>query len=501
MFARYARLAAVLAVAASSASAHAQVPPSAAGAGLAVEHGPIASTGDSVVDRLIDQGMTHSHVDADIEYLLDVIGPRLTASPAAKRASDWTRQRFLDYGVDRAELEPWDFGVGWTRGPMTIRLLVPQRREMLGVSWAWSPGTSGPLAGDVVFMDARTEGEFDKRFGGKLKGAWVLVGAIAPDVNPANPPSTYADSVSLDSARRALAPRNDDERQFAIYKYGYVAQEHPAGIIHPGGKQFGLFTMSGSPNNVSPVPQIVVSDDDYDQLERLARRGEPTRLEADISNTFTREKLQSYNTVAELRGTEKPDEVVLLGAHLDSWDLATGGTDNGAGAIAVLEAARILAAAGVRPRRTIRFVLFTGEEQGLLGSQAYVAAHKKELDRFQAVLVLDNGTGRIVGMELQGRDELGDLWRSMFEPLRVLDTLYVRPGNKTGTDHLSFLPAGVPAFNYDQLSRGYDFTHHSQIDDYDHVVSSDLAQAATVMAVNAWQLAQMNELLPRGQKR
>src|SRR5262249_12551574 len=157
-------------------------------------------------------------------------------------------------------------------------------------------------------------------------------------------------------------------------------------------------------------------NDDYSQFQRLIRRGERVAVEVDVKNTLGRDALMQYNTVAEIRGTTKPDELVLLGAHLDSWDLATGGTDNGTGAIAVLEAARILVASGAKPSRTIRFVLFSGEEQGLLGSQAYVDAHKKEMDRIQAVLVLDNGTGRITGMALQGRDELRDMWLQLFDP-------------------------------------------------------------------------------------
>lgn len=456
---------------------------------------------NEVIPALIAEGTQHSHVDADLEYLLDVIGPRLTGSPEMRRANDWTAKKFREYGVDRADLEPWSFGNGWIRGPMTLRMLTPQRRELLGASWGWSPGTTGPLAGDVVLMDARSERDFDRRFAGKLRGAWVLLGPAFQLVNPADPPVTHTDSVRADSLFRTALPHSSDETRFFAERFSLIVDEHPAGVIHDGGKQFGLFTMSGSPEAISPVPQIVIGNDVYSQLQRLVRRGEHVRLEANISNAFTRDRLDQYNTVAEIRGSQLPDQVVLLGAHLDSWDLATGGTDNGTGAIAVLEAARILASVGARPKRTIRFVLFSGEEEGLFGSQAYAAAHARELDRFQAVLVLDNGTGRITGLALQGHDDLRGLWQSFMEPLASLGPFTVHPGNKTGTDHLSFLPYGVPAFNYDQLTRGYNFTHHSQIDDYDATVPGDIAQAATVMAVNAWQLAQLDHLLPRGVKR
>ena len=455
---------------------------------------------DALVARMIDEGTHRSHVAADLEYLLDVIGPRLTGSAAVQRANEWTRDKFREYGADSVALDPWKFGRGWTRGPMTLRMLAPQQRELLGASWGWSPGTNGPLAGDVVLMDARTPNEFDKRFAGKLRGKWVLLGDAQPVVNAADPLVTHEDSVRQDSIVRALGPHNPAEQQYFAARFWDVAREGVAGIVRDGGKQFGLFTMSGSPSVISPVPQIVVGNDTYAQMERLVQRGEPVRLEADIKNSFTRDASQQFNTVAEIRGSEHPEEFVLLGAHLDSWDLATGGTDNGAGAIAVLEAARILEASGVRPKRSIRFVLFTGEEQGLLGSQAYAAEHAKEADHCQAVLVLDNGTGRITGMALQNREELRDMWKAMLSPLAQLGPLVVRSGFKTGTDHLSFIQDGVPSFNYDQLTRGYDHTHHSQVDDYDHVVPRDVAQAATILAVNAWQLADMPSMLPRGRK-
>ena len=459
-----------------------------------------APAGEETIARLIHEGMQNSHVDADLMYLLDVIGPRLSGSPEMRRANEWTQQKFREYGADRTDLESYKFGVTWTRGPTTARMLAPQHRELLAVSWAWSRGTNGPLAGDVVYVDARTPQEYQRRFAGRLSGKWVMIGAAYPNANPDGPPMTAADSARLDSLRRARLPQTDEERRFMPARYEMMGDEKVAGVIWDGGKEFGLLTMSGAPDAIAPFPQIVISNENYSQFQRLIQRGERVSIEVDIKNTFGRDEVDQANTVAEIRGTEKPDEVVLLGAHLDSWDLATGGTDNGTGAIAVLEAARILKAADAKPKRTIRFVLFSGEEEGLFGSQAYVKAHRKELDNIQAVLVLDNGTGRITGMALQGHDDLRDLWKSMMSPLNDLGPLAVRSGNKTGTDHLSFIPFGVPAFNYDQLTRGYNHTHHSQVDDYNHVVPSDVAQAATIMAVNAWQLANLPQLLPRGKK-
>jgi carboxypeptidase Q len=464
------------------------------------QHGLGVPSNDDLVIRLMHEGIDRSHVEADLSYLTDVIGPRLSGSPEMRRANEWTQQKFRDYGMDRTSLESWTFGVGWTRGPMTLRMLAPQHRELLGASWGWAPGTNGPRAGDVVMVDARSEADFVVHFAGKLKGKWAMIGPAAIIPNPDGPALTPRDSARLDTLRRALQPKNNEERRFMPSRAWMASKEGVAGVIVDGAKEFGLLTMSGAPDAIALAPMIVVGNETYAQFERLLRRGEHVRIEADITNTFTRDTLQQFNTVAEIRGSEKPDEVVLLGAHLDSWDLATGATDNGTGAIAVLEAARILKAAGVRPKRTIRFVLFGGEEEGLFGSQAYTAAHESELDKIQAVLVLDNGTGRVTGMALQGREDLREMWKTMLGPITSLGQMIVRSGQKTGTDHLAFIPYGVPSFNYDQLTRGYNHTHHSQVDDFNHTVPGDIAQAATIMAVNAWQLADMAELLPRGPK-
>jgi Zn-dependent M28 family amino/carboxypeptidase len=227
--------------------------------------------------------------------------------------------------------------------------------------------------------------------------------------------------------------------------------------------------------------------------------GAAPRVEGRVENVIGRVPVQQWNTVAEMAGSQ-PGQVVILGAHLDSWDLGQGVTDNGAGAMVVLEAAGALARSGLKPRRTIRFILFSGEEEGLLGSRAYAAAHAAEADSIQAVLVLDNGTGAVTGQALQGRSELAGLWHQLLAPLASLKADSVRDASKMGTDHLSFLPYGVPAFNFDQLQRGYDHTHHSQSDTYDKAVEGDLKQAAAVMAATALELANLPELLPRGPK-
>lgn len=487
----------------SSAPAPATVP--AAQMGAAPAASPAAAqldiglaTDASAIAAVVREGMTRSRVAADLQYLTDVIGPRLTGSAAMKRANDWTAARFREYGMDSTWLESWKFGERWERGPMTLALLSPHQRQLIGFSWAWAPGTHGPRAGDVVYVDARNESEFATRFAGRLKGKYVMVAAPLPIWNPDGPPMTAADSVRADSTRRALfAAPSADEAAYRQKRLALLAAEGVAGLIGDGNKEFTLVSMSGSPARMYAFPFMIVPAETYRQLHRLLAMGETVRIEADIRNTIGKDSTIVYNTIAEIRGSETPDEVVLLGAHLDSWDLATGTTDNATGSIAVLEAARIIRASGVKPKRTIRFALFSGEEQGLYGSSKYAEAHAAELAQMQAVLVLDNGTGRITGMSLQGRNDLRGAWEAMFAPLSAIGPFTVQERNKGGTDHLPFVRRGVPAFNYDQSTSGYNHTHHSQADTYDHAIVSYVEQAATVMAATALQLANAATLIPR----
>jgi hypothetical protein len=453
----------------------------------------------AAVRAIAARGGDSSRVADDLRHLTDVIGPRLTGSESSARAAAWGAARFRALGADSVWTEPWTLARAWTRGPVAVRLVAPHVRALEGASVGWSPGTDGPVAGDVLFVDARSEGELGERFGARLRGAWVMLRAPLPMPPADGAPLTAADSAALVARRReVLAPsRSDEERAFVAARPRLLAAMGAAGILHSGDKEGGLLTMYGSPLVDAPLPQLVLPHESFAMLHRLLAAGERPRLEARIDNAFSAGPVAERNVLAELRGRERPDEVVLVAAHLDSWDLGTGASDDGAGVVAVLEAARILKESGARPRRTIRFALFGGEEQGLLGSRAYAASHRAELGRWQGVVVLDNGTGRITGMTVQGRDDLVPLWRALFEPIGALGPFAVKAGRKGGTDHLAFTPFGVPGFNYDQLPRGYDRTYHSGIDTFDHAFPGDLAQAAAVMAATAYQLADAPRLLPR----
>jgi hypothetical protein len=459
------------------------------------------------IGRLLDEAMNRSQVMRNLQYLSDVIGPRLSGSPAMRRANEWTASQFKKYGLTAA-LEPFNFGVTWERGAASLRLTAPFQRGITAHSWGWTEGTGGKtISGPVVLTDLSTP-ESLAIYRDKVKGAWVLPRPAFPIWNPDGPPMTEADSIKLDEQikqRRQLtadtsAPAVQARRQFQIDLPYMLKSAGALGTLQDGAKEHALMTMSGSPNRVAPLPNLVISHEDYAMLERLILAGVTPGVEGRVENRIGKSPVQQWNTVAEIRGSTQPGQVVILGAHLDSWDLGTGVTDNGTGSMVVLEAARVLAQSGRKPKRTIRFILFSGEEQGLIGSRAYADAHSKTADSIQAVLVIDNGTGAITGQALQGRKDLEGLWRQLLAPVAALDADSVREAVKSGTDHLSFVPYGVPAFNFDQQRRGYDHTHHSQSDTYDKAVEGDLKQAAAVMAITAWELANLPELLPRGPK-
>jgi len=459
------------------------------------------------VGALIDQGMNKSQVMKNLQYLTDVIGPRLTGSPAARAANDWTMKQFQAYGLD-AHLEQWNFGGTWERGPMWMRMTAPRAHDVVAASWAWAPGTGGKAAsGPVVRIDASTPESLAANKG-KVKGAWVMLRAASLVWNNDGPPMTAADSqrqrdffrgfqqgAPRDSAARARQQQFNADQPFLLRDAGAL------GILLDAGKEQDLLNMSGSPTRVLPLPQVVVAHEEYAMFERLLGLGITPQLQASIANTINmKDSVPQWNTVAEIRGTEHPGQVVIVGAHLDSWDLGTGATDNGTGSAATLEAARIIAQSGIKPKRTIRFILFTGEEEGLIGSRKYAEQHAGDADSIQAVIVLDNGAGAITGQALQGRPELFGLWRAILAPVHDFNADEVTDGFKGGTDHLSFLPYGVPGFNFNQITRGYNHTHHSQSDTWDKAIDWDLRQASTVMAVSALELANLTGMIPRGQR-
>jgi hypothetical protein len=546
----------VLAVVALALGQQAPAPPAQAPA-------PTTSSPEALAldQKIISLAKGGSELMTNLAYLSDVIGPRLTGSAALKRANEWTAEKMRGYGLTSVALEGYTIPMGWERGNATARIIEPDNGRTLSLAAVgWTPGTNGKVEGEVMIVTARTSAEL-AALKGKLKNAVVLRGPpsnVRPlsDMSfplpgggrggrdgaqpPAGGPGGGRDGAqpapggargNRDSAQPPAGGEqgNRDGTQpapgappggrggrgfgqnptFRRELTEFLRSEGAAAVLQDAGKPHGLLTAGGGwqgmdrPSASDPMPSLFVAHEHYALLHRLATRPAParTRIEIEVSNKFIPGPIAVYNTVGEIRGSEKPDEYVILGAHLDSWDLAQGTTDNGTGSMVVLEAARILASCGTTPKRTIRFVLFSGEEQGLYGSKAYVKQHKDELPRVSMCLAHDTGTGRVIGVGLQGRDVLKPIMEGELVSLKELGVTDISLRSMGGTDHVSFEQAGVPGFALRQDAAEYRFTHHSQSDTLDKARTPDLIQGAQVMAVAAMRVANLPTLLPREKKR
>jgi len=453
--------------------------------------------------QILSEIRDHSQVMENLEYLSDEIGPRLTGSPQLKQANDWTAAKFREYGLTNVHLEPWTIAHSWTRGTAQARIVSPAGHPLTIASAGWSPGTNGVLRGPVVYFDAKTKEDFEK-FRGKLKGAIVIYqepeslsppkpenlngGLIRPMQQPPpvkGQPPAPSPFAALQEAARA---RNE-----------FFKQEGVAAVLRDSNKPHGLLNMTGIGGEkfeIGVIPTAFVTGEGYRMLFRMLKHGK-VEVEIEMTNSFGDKPMDVFNTVAEIRGSERPDEVVILGAHLDSWDLGTGSTDNGTGSMAVLEAARTLAKLNLKPKRTIRFVLFTGEEEGLVGSAKYAESHRDELEKISGVLVHDTGTGRVLTLGLHDNYQDREIVDEVLAPLKELKLLEPTMRRTFGTDHASFNEVGVPGFFVVQDSAEYNQTHHSQSDTFDKVWKDDLNQGAQVLAAWAYNTAQLPAMLPR----
>jgi Zn-dependent M28 family amino/carboxypeptidase len=438
----------------------------------------------------------------NLTYLTEHIGPRLTGSTNLDAASHWTAEQFIAAGLSNVHLEDWTIANSWTRGPASGRIIAPTEQMLTLATAGWSPGTKGPVRGPVVAVTFEKVEDLEQ-YKGKLKDAIVLLGRAREMQPPEFPLTTPWHGESIPVAR----PKNEKPIDFAAYRQlrlaamKLFADEKVHAVLIASEKQYGLLNMGALSREYQPslVPVAFTTREDYEQLWRLQEQGR-VEAEVNIEGGFSGKPVQVYNTVAEIRGTEKPDEVVIIGGHLDSWDLGTGATDNGTGSMAVLAAARALQKVGVKPKRTIRFVLFTGEEQGLNGSRAYVKAHKDELPKISGVLVHDSGTGKVLTVGLMANYAVRETIDHALYPLaKAKDIGLVEPSLRTegGSDHVPFDEAGVPGFWCVQDNVDYDKTHHSQADTIDRVRWDDLTEGAQVLAVFAYNVAQLPDLLPR----
>lgn len=453
--------------------------------------------------RILNEIQDHSELTQNLEYLSDRIGPRLTGSALLKQANDWTAEMFRKYGLSNVHLEPYSIPHAWIRGTAKARILAPTEHPLTVASAAWSPNTKGKVRGPVVYFDAKKPEEFT-RFHGKLKGAIV----ITSDPQPLSPPKPLDPTVMATRPMQEPPPKvgqpafpDPFEKFLADEKVRtkFLKEEGVVAVLRDSNKPHALLNMTDStfePFRAGEMPTAFVTGEGYRMIFRMLKSG-PVQVELEISNSLSAKPVEVYNTVADLRGAETPDEMVILGAHLDSWDLATGTTDNGTGSMAVLEAARALAKLNLKPKRTIRFVLFTGEEEGLIGSKEYVKAHQAELGKISAVLVHDTGTGRVLTIGMHDNYQDRAIVDQLIAPLGSLRLLEPTMRRMYGTDNLSFDEVGVPGFWCVQEIAEYRLTHHSQSDTFDKVWKDDINQGAQVLAAWAFSAANLPDMLPR----
>ncbi|NNF00154.1 MAG: M20/M25/M40 family metallo-hydrolase [Pyrinomonadaceae bacterium] len=510
-----------------------------------------------VIDNIKKEGMgPNSQVMKTMSYLTDVIGGRLTNSPNMKRANLWTRDTMSGWGLKNAHLEAWGpFGRGWSLKHFSAGVVSQQAIPVIAYPKAWSPSTSGEITGDVVHVDIKTEADFSK-YRGKLKGAIVFVSnarRLKADfdgkakrftdeqlllmANASKPRAARGGASRLERIRARMTPARLksflEARALTANAYKFMIAEGAAVIVDNSRKGEGgtVFVSGARVANDPPksledifdrgrsltardkaaeskmIPQMTMASEDYNRIMRMVKLGEKVKMFVNIKAQYHDEDLMGYNTIAEIPGTDPKlkDEVVMLGGHLDSWHASGGATDNAAGCAVAMEAARIIVKLGLKPRRTIRVALWSGEEQGLNGSRAYVKQHfgetnakKPAYEKFSAYYNMDNGTGKFRGVYLQGNSGVAPIFRVWLAPFAKMGASTLTLRNTGGTDHLAFDAIGLPGFQFIQDPIEYSpVTHHSNQDNYDRIQPGDLKHNATIMAAFVYQTAMMDQKIPR----
>jgi carboxypeptidase Q len=490
------------------------------------------------ISRIRYEGFRDSKVMEFASGLLDSIGGRLTGSPNMKRANEWTRDQLTAMGLTNAHLEAWGpFGRGWANQYVNVRMTSPDVAPLLAYAKAWTPGTNGVVQGKCVRVNIEDKKDFDK-YRGKLAGMILIFGPDA-DVKPVSEP-LYKRLSDDDLAKRSEYEMRPDYRlpnflkrqQFVKELNQFFADEKVLAVIDESRGAVGggtVFVQSGGSyksGETTTIPQVTMAVEHWSRIARLLQQKKDVTLELNVTNTFYDDDAMQYDTIAEIPGTDKKDEVVMLGAHLDSWHTGTGATDNGAGTIVMMEAVRILKALDIKPRRTIRIGLWSGEEQGLLGSQSYVEQHfgsrprmddpiangrptllwreagavtvKPEQAKISAYFNVDNGTGKIRGIYMQENAAVAPIFEAWMRPVKDLGMTTLSMRNTGGTDHLSFDAVGIPGFQFIQDPIEYETrTHHSNMDVYDRLQPDDLKQMAVIVASFVYDAAMRDQMLPR----
>ncbi len=493
------------------------------------------------ISRIRYEGFHNSKVMEFATGLMDSIGERLTGSPNMKRANEWTRDQLIAMGLSNAHLESWGpFGRGWANQYVNARMTSPDIVPLLVYAKAWTPGTNGVIQGKCMRVIIEDKKDFDK-YKGKLAGMIVIFGSDA-EVKPIteapfkrlvdddlakiaeyqipseHPPFRFAEFVKRQQFIKELNQFFADEKVLAVI-------DHSRGTAGGG----TVFVQSGGSYKVgetTTIPQLTMASEHWTRIARLLQQKKDVTLDLNVASNFYDNDPMQYDTIAEIPGTDKKDEVVVLGAHLDSWHAGTGATDNGAGTIVMMEAVRILKTLDVKPLRTIRIGLWSGEEEGLLGSQGYVQQHfgsrpamddplmkgmptllrreagpvtvKPEQAKVSAYFNVDNGTGKIRGVYLQENAAVAPVFEAWMRPFKDLGMTALTMRNTGGTDHLSFDAVGIPGFQFIQDPIEYETrTHHSNMDVYDRLQPDDLKQAAVIVASFVYDAAMRDKMLPR----
>jgi hypothetical protein len=555
------------------------------------------------INKIKAEGMQRSQVMELCSWLSDVYAPRLTGSPTSKKAADWAVKKMTDWGLVNVKIEPWvnnnGFERGWTNDKYYMAVTAPERFPIPGTPTGWTPGTNGLISGDVVLITATTEADL-AAYKGKLKGKWVMLGAVpdvpaywdaqakrytseqlaAMELNPAPPPLEFgvtppgagrggapapaapaapaAPVAPVAPAALVAAPQRGagaapqaappavavqgvplqppagggrGGNAFNNARSEFLRAEGAIGTLTTTPRGHGLYLISGNraADPATTLPAVSIAAEFYGRIGRMLAKNVPVTIEADIKNTF-HPKPTPFNVVGEIRGTDKADEIVMLGAHIDTWHSATGAADDGVGVAAMMEAMRILKASGVTLRRTVRVGLWEGEEQGLIGSREYVSAHfasrgavpaapgaapagppaggrggpqgplefKPDYDKLSVYFNIDNGTGALRGIYLQGNDAAAPIFREWFEPFRSLGMTTITARNTGGTDHQSFDAVGLPGFQFIQDEVEYNsITHHTNMDTFERLQPNDVTRMATITAGFAYLAANRDEKFPR----
>ena len=500
-----------------------------------------------ILSKIKDEGLNRSKVMILLNMITDANGPRLTNSPGYKKAADYAKATMESWGLQNVQFDNWgeEFGRGWQLKKFSLQALEPVSYPVIAYPKAWSPGIKGIVQTDAVYLDVKTEGDL-KNYAGKLKGKIVLFNApfnMKPGFKA--DADRFNDSTLLQMANAGVTepptggpPRRNPAmtaaQQLTYLKWDFCMKEGAIAVLEgsPGGRfKDGTIVMGGatvpypadvpfdkrvrvySPGVPKILPQIFVSDEIYDRLVRQVQNGDAVKLELALETEFT-PSAPGYNIIGEIPGTDLKDEVVMIGAHFDSWHGATGTTDNGCGSAVMMETMRILKTLGTSPRRTIRIALWGGEEQGLLGSRSYVKRTLGErLDKtrpydsirltpaaqkFSVYFNMDNGTGKYRGVYLQGNESVRSLFRTWLKPFGSMGASTLTLENTGGTDHLSFDAIGLPAFQFIQDEIDYDTrTHHTNMDLFDKAIEADLKQNAVITAAFTWMAANREGLVPR----